>query len=57
VLEAPEDQRAWGTGATIAIAIANGADIVRVHDVAQMAQVVRMSDAIVRPDYIVRPQA
>jgi dihydropteroate synthase len=49
VLEVPEDQRQMGTAATIAIAIANGADIVRVHDVAQMAQVVRMSDAIVRP--------
>lgn len=49
VLEAPEDQRAWGTAATVAIAIANGADIVRVHDVAQMAQVARMADAIVRP--------
>ena len=49
VLEAPEDQRAWGTAATVAIAIANGADIVRVHDVAQMTQVARMADAIVRP--------
>jgi dihydropteroate synthase len=49
VLEAPEDQRAWGTAATVAIAIANGADIVRVHDVAQMVQVARMADAIVRP--------
>jgi dihydropteroate synthase len=49
VLEAPEDQRAWGTAATVAIAIANGADIVRVHDVRQMVQVVRMADAIVRP--------
>ena len=27
----------------------NGADIVRVHDVAQMAQVARMTDAICRP--------
>jgi dihydropteroate synthase len=32
----------------VAIGIANGADIVRVHDVAQMVKVVRMSDAIVR---------
>jgi dihydropteroate synthase len=49
VLEAPEDQRAWGTAATVAIAIANGADIVRVHDVAPMVQVARMADAIGRP--------
>jgi len=49
VLEATEEQRMWGTAATVAIAIANGADIVRVHDVAQMAQVVRMTDAVMRP--------
>lgn len=48
VLDLPEQQRAWGTAATVAIAIANGADIVRVHDVAEMAQVARMTDAIVR---------
>lgn len=41
-------ERVWGTAATVAIAIANGADIVRVHDVREMAQVVRMTDAIVR---------
>lgn len=46
-IEAPE-QRLWGTAATLAIAIANGADIVRVHDVEEMRQVVRISDAIVR---------
>jgi dihydropteroate synthase len=48
VLELPEDERAWGTAATVAIAIANGADIVRVHDVAAMKQVCVMTDAIVR---------
>jgi dihydropteroate synthase len=48
VLEAPEDQRLFGTAATVALAIANGADIVRVHDVPEMAQVARMTDAIVR---------
>jgi len=41
-------ERVWGTAATVAIAIANGADIVRVHDVREMVQVVRMADAIVR---------
>jgi dihydropteroate synthase len=48
ILELPEDQRAWGTAATVAISIANGADIVRVHDVAAMKQVCVMTDAIVR---------
>jgi dihydropteroate synthase len=48
VLELPEDQRVWGTAATVAIGIANGADIIRVHDVAEMLQVARMTDAIVR---------
>ena len=48
VLDLPEDERAWGTAATVAIAIANGADIVRVHDVAEMTQVRKVADAIVR---------
>jgi len=34
--------------ATVAIDIAHGADIVRVHDVKEMVRVCRMSDAIVR---------
>jgi dihydropteroate synthase len=48
VLDLPPEERIFGTAATVAIAIANGADIVRVHDVAAMRQVVRMTDAIVR---------
>ncbi len=44
----PVEERLEGTAATVAIAIANGADIVRVHDVREMARVARMSDAIVR---------
>jgi dihydropteroate synthase len=44
----PRDRRWEGTAATIAIAIAKGADIVRVHDVREMARVCKMSDAIVR---------
>ena len=48
VLDLPADQRLEGTAATIAIGIANGADIVRVHDVMQMKRVVRMADAVVR---------
>ena len=37
-----------GTGATVALAIASGVDIVRVHDVKEMLSVCRMSDAVVR---------
>ena len=48
VLDLPVDQRLEGTAATVAIGIANGADMVRVHDVAQMVRVIKMSDAIVR---------
>ena len=48
VLGTPVDDRLEGTAATVALGIAQGADIVRVHDVRQMARVVRMSDAVVR---------
>jgi dihydropteroate synthase len=44
----PPQERVEGTAATMAIGIANGADIIRVHDVKEMARVARMSDAIVR---------
>lgn len=44
---APDD-RVEGTAATVALAIAAGADIVRVHDVAHIARTVRVADAIVR---------
>jgi dihydropteroate synthase len=48
VLGLPPEERLEGTAATVAIAIANGADIVRVHDTRAMARVARMTDAIVR---------
>jgi dihydropteroate synthase len=48
VLGLPEDERIWGTAATVALSIANSADIVRVHDVAAMKQVCAMTDAVVR---------
>jgi len=41
-------ERGFGTAATVALAIAAGIDIVRVHDVAQMRDVVQVTDAIVR---------
>jgi dihydropteroate synthase len=49
VLDLPVNEREEGTAASIAIGIANGADMVRVHDVQQMVRVCRMTDAIVRP--------
>jgi dihydropteroate synthase len=48
VLDLPADQRLEGTAATVAIGVANGADIMRVHDVKEMARLCRMSDAIIR---------
>jgi dihydropteroate synthase len=48
VLGAPPEDRLEGTAATVALAIAGGADIVRVHDVRAMVRVARMTDAIVR---------
>ncbi|GHO84283.1 dihydropteroate synthase [Dictyobacter formicarum] len=44
----PPEERLEGTAATVALGIAQGADIVRVHDVREMMRVVKMSDAIVR---------
>ena len=52
VLNLPASERVEGTAATVAIGIANGADIVRVHDVRQMVRVCRMTDAIVRGEGI-----
>lgn len=46
VLDAPVEDRAEGTAATVAIAIAHGAAAVRVHDVEAMARVAQMSDAV-----------
>jgi len=45
---APVDERVEGTAATVALAIAGGADVVRVHDVEPIARTVRVADAIVR---------
>ncbi len=42
------DDRKEGTAATVALSIAAGAAVVRVHDVKEMARVAKVSDAIVR---------
>jgi len=48
VLDLPPGERLEGNLAVTAIGIVNGADMVRVHDVAQTALVCRMSDAVIR---------
>ncbi len=42
------DERAFGTAASVALAVAAGIDIVRVHDVAEQRDVVHVADAVVR---------
>jgi dihydropteroate synthase len=44
----PVDQREYGTAASVALAIASGADIVRVHDVEAMRGAAQVADAICR---------
>jgi dihydropteroate synthase len=48
VLDLPVPERLEGTAASVAIGIANGADIVRVHQVRPIVRLCRMADAIVR---------
>jgi dihydropteroate synthase len=49
ILEQPDPtQRLWGTAAACCAAIANGADILRVHDVAEMVDVSRVADVMWR---------
>jgi dihydropteroate synthase len=45
---APVERRAFGTAASVALSIAHGADMVRVHDVHEMKHVALVADAIVR---------
>jgi dihydropteroate synthase len=46
--DAPPEERLHGTSATNALAIANGADMIRIHDMAEMRDVARVADAVVR---------
>jgi len=43
---APAKERIWGTAATVAASILNGAHIIRVHDVKEMKQVAIVTDAL-----------
>ena len=47
-LDLPPDDRVEGTAAAVSVGIVRGADIIRVHDVAEMIRIARMTDAIVR---------
>ena len=47
-LDLPPEQRVEGTAATVAVGIARGADIIRVHDVKEITRVAKMTDAVVR---------
>lgn len=47
-LDLPVDERIEGTGASVAVGITLGVDIIRVHDVKEMVRVARMTDAMVR---------
>jgi dihydropteroate synthase len=46
--DVPPPARDWGTAASVAIAVLQGAHIVRVHAVGEMVQVARVADEIVR---------
>jgi dihydropteroate synthase len=48
ILGLPPQEREEGTMATVAVAILNGANIVRVHEVDRMRRVVQVVDAVVR---------
>ena len=48
ILDAEPEDRVEGNAASTAIAIASGADIIRVHEVGKMARVAKVADAIVR---------
>lgn len=47
-LNLPVEERIEGTAATVALGIAAGVDIIRVHDIKEMKRVAMMTDAIVR---------
>ena len=48
ILGAPPSERLYGTVAANVLGIAAGADIIRVHDVAENAQAAKVADAIIR---------
>ena len=54
--EPEPSKRLFGTAASVAWSLANGAAVVRVHDVAEMVQVVNVIDAIAYPSRAIRAE-
>jgi len=52
VLKRGVNERLMGTAALSAIAIVNGANIIRVHDIKEMADVAKITDALKDSDYV-----
>ncbi|MDD5454578.1 MAG: dihydropteroate synthase [Candidatus Ratteibacteria bacterium] len=50
VLDLQVEERLFGTAASVTAAIMNGANILRVHDIAEMSQIIKMTDAILKPN-------
>jgi dihydropteroate synthase len=49
ILDRPNPlDRTWGTAAACCVAIDRGADILRIHDVAEMQDVIKVADALIR---------
>lgn len=54
VLDLPAVDRVEGTGATVALGIVKGANIVRVHDVKAIARIAKMTDAMMKNNLVRR---
>jgi len=54
ILDLPVENRLEGTAAAVAISIARGANIIRVHDVKEMVRVARVVDSIIR-ERVIKP--
>jgi len=50
ILNLPVEDRVEGTGATVAVGITKGSNIIRVHDVLAMARIAKMTDMMMRSD-------
>ncbi len=55
VLDLPADERLEATIATTALGIAEGVDVVRVHDISANVRAARMADAVVRGTWLPAP--
>ena len=50
ILNVPVEDRVEGTGATVAVGITKGCNIIRVHDVKAIARIAKMTDMMMRSD-------